>query len=125
MPGFDGTGPRGMGSRTGGGRGVCPPGAGQVYGANYAGGIWAGRGSGRGGVPWGGGRGRAWGGGRGRGWYDSGAYAGPAAAPYGYPAAGAPEQELAFLQNQASALNQEIERIRARIDELQSRDTQK
>jgi len=25
MPGFDGTGPRGMGSRTGWGRGFCPP----------------------------------------------------------------------------------------------------
>ena len=32
MPGFDGTGPRGMGPMTGGGRGLCGP-----YGARYGG----------------------------------------------------------------------------------------
>lgn len=32
MPGFDGTGPAGMGPMTGGGRGLCNP-----YGARYAG----------------------------------------------------------------------------------------
>ena len=34
MPGFDRTGPMGMGPRTGGGRGFCQPGAGY---ANYGG----------------------------------------------------------------------------------------
>lgn len=55
MPGFDRTGPRGQGPRTGGGRGYCGPDPNP--GAPL-------RGVGRGGVPWGGGRGRCWGGGR-------------------------------------------------------------
>jgi len=67
MPGFNGTGPQGLGPRTGGGFGYCPPGAGPVpvgYGGIYRG---VGLGVGRGGYPRGGGRGRAWGGGRGFG----------------------------------------------------------
>lgn len=53
MPGFDGTGPRGMGSMTGGGRGFCSPytartawrpfslrrGPGYGYGYGYASGL--------------------------------------------------------------------------------------
>jgi len=31
-----------------------------------------------------------------------------------------PEQEIAFLKNQSTAMEQEIERIRSRIDELSS-----
>lgn len=58
MPGFDGTGPRGQGPRTGGGWGRCAPLQGE------AGAV---LGVGRGGVPRGGGMGRCWGGGRG-GW---------------------------------------------------------
>jgi hypothetical protein len=81
MPGFDGTGPRGQGPMTGGGRGFCAmphqpygsfgygfrapnlPGQGMPYGSPAFG-------AGRGGLPWGGGRGRVFGGGRGfrRGW---------------------------------------------------------
>ena len=58
MPGFDRTGPRGEGPLTGGRRGLCVP---QGYRpAGYYG-------AGRGGRPWGGGRGFAWGGGRGYG----------------------------------------------------------
>jgi hypothetical protein len=105
MPGFDGTGPMGMGSRTGGGRGFCPPGPGAAYG--YGAGLY--RGAGRGGIPRGGGRGYAWGGGRGRGWY------GPAAPAW------SPEQESAMLESQASALEQELQRLRSRIDELAGR----
>jgi len=118
MPGFDGTGPMGMGSRTGGGRGFCPPGAGSAY--SYAAGF--NRGAGRGGIPWGGGRGRAWGGGRCRGWY------GPVAPAWGnapFAAAYSPEQEISFLQNQSAALEQEIQRMRARIDELESKGEEK
>ena len=75
MPGFDGTGPRGQGPRTGGGRGFCSPGIGAApysgyyhwgyptQGNPYASGF----GVGRGGFPRGGGRGRTFGGGRGRG----------------------------------------------------------
>lgn len=65
MPGFDGTGPRGFGSMTGRGLGYCAGGPRPSYG-------WGGYGVGRGGIPWGGGRGRAWGGGRGRGWWGRG-----------------------------------------------------
>jgi len=68
MPGFDGTGPMGQGPMTGRGRGFCAqrttpapiknsprfPAPNVVFGA------------GRGGIPWGCGRGRAFGGGRGR-----------------------------------------------------------
>jgi len=113
MPGFDGTGPRGMGSRTGGGRGFCPPGTGPLYGT-YGAGWFAGRGAGRGG-----GRGRAFGGGR--GWYGPAAFFGPTVPPYGfYPAAAAwtPEQEVEFLKNQSAAMEQELEQIRGRIDAL-------
>lgn len=75
MPGFDGTGPKGQGPRTGGGRGFCSP----ERGASPSGDPhWNYRtrnypytsyfGVGRGGLPRGGGRGRAFGGGRGRRW---------------------------------------------------------
>ncbi|NWG00282.1 MAG: DUF5320 domain-containing protein [Thermoanaerobaculaceae bacterium] len=57
MPGFDRTGPRGQGPRTGWGRGGCHPATGEAV---------APRGVGQGGAPWGGGRGCCWGGGRGR-----------------------------------------------------------
>jgi len=59
MPGFDGTGPAGMGPGTGGRRGNCPP-------SSY---VAPGYGAGRGGRPGGCGRGRARGGGRGRVYY--------------------------------------------------------
>ena len=112
MPGFDGTGPRGMGPMTGGGRGFCSPwGRGRIY--NFGGGYGFGlrHGSGRGyrfgmGVP----------------------YTG--AVPYGY--AGAPvgadpyapqmtrEQELDFLRSQAEAIKGQLEQIDARIKELEA-----
>ena len=80
MPGFDGTGPRGMGPMTGGGRGFCNP-----YGPFYGtmpryGSAWGGRGGG-----FGRGMGRGRGIGRGMGY----PYAyGPRTpyAPYPYPA---------------------------------------
>ena len=76
MPGFDGTGPLGQGPMTGGGRGFCampyraygPSGYGvrapyhSSYGRPFDGPIF---GASRGGLPWGGGRGRVFGGGRG------------------------------------------------------------
>jgi len=81
MPGFDGTGPRGMGPMTGGGRGFCampyrgyeaygygfqapeypPTGITPSYRRPFYGSIF---GAGRGGLPWGGGCGRVFGGGR-------------------------------------------------------------
>ena len=78
MPGFDGTGPKGQGPRTGGGRGFCSTGIGATPQSGYGFPHWgyrtqgypyaSGFGVGRGGSPRGGGRGRAFGGGRGRRW---------------------------------------------------------
>ena len=96
MPGFDGTGPRGMGPMTGGGRGFCAvplPAAWPTY-------------SGRGAYPP----------------YGAPYYgAGPAAlgaVPF------APqmtrEQELGFLKNQAQAMRGQLEQIDARIQKLGS-----
>jgi hypothetical protein len=76
MPGFDGNGPMGRGPMTGGGRGFCampdkgygPSGYGMrapyfpFSGRPFYGTVF---GVGRGGLPWGGGRGRCFGGGRG------------------------------------------------------------
>lgn len=110
MPGFNGTGPMGMGPRTGGGRGLCPPGSGASYGygAGFA------RGAGRGGIPRGGGRGRAWGGGR--GW--QGAYAaGPEGAFNFTPQA--PATEIEMLRSRSVAMEQELRQMRARIEELE------
>jgi hypothetical protein len=115
MPGFDGTGPRGLGPRTGGGFGFCGPGAGPAP-AGYAPGVVYG--VGRGGIPWGGGRGRAFGGGRGRWWRSAYPYAYP---PYGavapYPAA-APVDEQAFLENELAQLEQQLAAVKNRLAEI-------
>ena len=104
MPGFDGTGPRGEGSMTGGGRGFCITG----YAERRPYGFY---GVGRGGMPWGGGRGRAWGGGRGRGRGMGRGYAFAAARP-------GPEDERAYLADQLSGLESEIREIKERLEEL-------
>ena len=110
MPGFDGTGPRGMGPRTGGGRGFCPP-------------SWPGA------SPFG-----AWSRGpwptapviqapypfysatRGIPYY--GATATPGAVPY------APqmtkEQELDFLKSQAEVMRGQLEQIESRTRDLEA-----
>jgi len=106
MPGFDGTGPLGQGPRTGGGFGVCPPGAGVAPVAVPPG---VGYGVGRGGRPRGGGRGRAFGGGRGS-WGRS-----QWLAPWQPPA---PQQETNMLQRQAEAIEGQLDAIRKRLDEL-------
>jgi len=114
MPGFDGTGPAGMGPRTGGGRGFCSPGAGPDY---------VNRGAGRGGIPWGGGRGRARGGVRSRRWCGQTDYYSYGPPPYGaYQPYNQPtvEQEMEFLRNRSSFLEQELEQIRKKLDGLSS-----
>ena len=120
MPGFDGTGPRGMGPMTGGGRGFCSPwGIGAAlrgYGVPPAVGY---------GYPY---------------YRGAGApypfYGAPAAAPGAapYPAYGAPtgqvpftpqmtkEQELDFLRNQAQAVKGQLEQIEARMRELETKE---
>lgn len=92
MPGFDGTGPRGQGSFTGGGRGYCvdyfTPGSGIRRGFGY--GLGRGRGLGRG-------LGRRF----------TRGLAGPG-------------DELQNLKNQANLMREEIEVINQRIKELES-----
>ena len=114
MPGLDGTGPRGMGPMTGGGRGFCNPGG------------------------MGGGWGRGIGGGRGMGWgrgISYAPYARPAAAPFyggGYaPQTGAglwaspygpqmtKEEELNLLRDQAQMLGEQLQGIQKRVEELE------
>jgi len=97
MPGFDGTGPRGMGPMTGGGRGFCSPwgigAASRAYGVPPRAGY---------GYPY----------------YGAGPIT-PGAMPF------APqmtrEQELDFLKNQTQAMRGQLEQIEARIQELGSK----
>jgi len=98
MPGYDGTGPRGMGPMSGRARGYCAvPGGGRGLGTGFG----MGRGI----------RGRRAFGGFGRGW-GLGYRAGPAVEPI------APQDELGSLRREADALEAELAQIRGRIDEL-------
>lgn len=117
MPGFDGTGPAGRGSRTGGGFGFCSPGAGPAPAGSARG---VGYGVGRGGFPWGGGRGRTFGGGRGR-WrrvgFSRGSHpywAGPAT-----PVAGAPDEKT-FLEDELAYLEQQLTSVKSRLAEMEA-----
>jgi len=135
MPAGDGTGPMGMGSRTGRGMGYCA-GSGA---AGYDAPSWVNPGPGRrfygrGGQRGRGGRGGRWGGygaGRGGGWgWRSQAYAPrwaqwgpPPATAYGAPF-GAPdappsqEQEVEMLRDEAQWLKEQLDAINQRMDEL-------
>jgi len=114
MPGFDGTGPQGMGPKAGGGRGFCTPGT-SAYASGYINSAICG--AGRGGIPRGGGRGRAIGRGRGR-WscrtipFDAQQY-------YHEPNSA---QTIDFLKNQASFLEGELAAIQKRIKELEKKE---
>ncbi|MBU9888354.1 MAG: DUF5320 domain-containing protein [Candidatus Omnitrophica bacterium] len=110
MPGGDRTGPTGMGPMTGRAAGYCASYAGPGY-ANPVVGRRFGLGLGWG---WGRGRGGGFGRGFGRGW---GAYA--YAAPY-YPAELSPTREAEVLRDQAKTMQQEIDAINRRIQELES-----
>jgi len=115
MPGFNGTGPQGMGPKTGGGRGFCTPGTTN----NYNTGTY--RGIGRGGAPWGGGRGRSWGGGQNRGMYGNtgnNAYTAPPYGAYDPNPAQNTQQEIDFLKNQACTIEQELSQIKKKIELL-------
>ena len=109
MPGFDGTGPMGQGPMTGGGRGFC------AVPGGYAPGFF---GLGRGGLPWGGGRGRGFGGGRGwgrgMGWGLAPQY--PPAMPYD------PMYDTGYdtgLQAQLDAMTKENQELKARLEQLE------
>jgi hypothetical protein len=113
MPGGDGTGPLGLGSKTGRGAGYC---AGYPV-AGYMNSVpGRGRGFGRG---WG--RGRGWN----RGWYGYGpawGYPNWATPAYGNPYAPefTPKQEAQMLREEAKAMQSEIDSINQRITELES-----
>lgn len=112
MPGFDQTGPRGMGPMTGGGRGLCNP-RGirpgyQSYGFGFRGAspAWPYVGRGRGGMP--------------RCWYpgvsgEGSANAMPPVSSY-QPS---PQEELGFLKEQSNTIKHEMEEIERRIQELE------
>ena len=105
MPGFDGTGPRGQGPFTGGGRGYCVGYPAQGYMNPVRGGFGYGRGFGRG---------------RGFGWRGA---VSPYGNPYGNPYGAAnvtPQTEAQFLRDQAGAMQEEINAINARLKELES-----
>ncbi|MCD6599270.1 MAG: DUF5320 domain-containing protein [Dehalococcoidia bacterium] len=128
MPGFDGTGPAGLGPMTGGGRGFCNPGsAGRWYGLGRGGGFgfrggsppWPFVGVGRGGLP--------------RGAYPGVAgmptspdypyYNNPSVMSYGgnpYAPQMTREQELDFLKTQTEAMKEQLEQIGARMKELET-----
>jgi hypothetical protein len=130
MPGLDGTGPRGMGPMTGGGRGLCNPYSPLNAGASYRPwgyGAWTPYG-----VPW-----------TPRGPYGAwGAYAAQPYMGFGFPPRWGgrmgfgpgfgwgfglgmtqpdPGAELAFLEGQADLLSQQLEAVKARIAELQEK----
>ena len=109
MPGFDGTGPRGMGPMTGGGRGFCSP---WGIGASIRAGIAPPFSRipypfNRGYAPYTG----AWG-------MPYGAAATPGAVPFAPQVTR--EQELDFLRNEAKAAREQLEQIETRIQSLTS-----
>ena len=116
MPGFDRTGPRGMGPMTGGGRGLCNPRGirpeylGYGFGFRGASPAWPYIGRGRGGLP--------------RCWYP-GMWGGAVphaagAVPY-WPTPNR-EEELGLLKNQADVMKRDMEEIESRIRELEKID---
>ena len=112
MPGFDGTGPTGMGAMTGGMRGLCNP--------NYqsSGSVGFRPGPGRGGGRGRGYRNMYWATGL-PGWrrpYPAGFQGTPFTAPY--PGG----QEIDSLRNQAEALKAELDAVNARLQEIESGD---
>lgn len=109
MPGFDGSGPQGLGPMTGGRRGVCATGSPRTgYNAGYGYGWGRGRRGGfRFGAGFGPGRGfRRFGG---RFPLDYGPAYGPISA----------EDEKSMLKADAQDLQRELEAIQKRIDELE------
>ena len=102
MPGFDRTGPRGMGPMTGGGRGLCVSRSGRVggyggFGFRGASPPWPYVGRGRGGYS--------------RCWYP-GFYGAPA---HPYPAY---NQEIDYLKSQAEAMKEQLSQVEDRIKQI-------
>ena len=124
MPGFDGTGPSGMGSITGWGRGFCKPSR-TVYGPaptfrpgyrgyGYGQGFAQGRGF-RGGLGPGFGKGRGYG----RSFYLNRAYS-STGRRYGDSYGMNSEDEINMLKHEADAMKRDLDAINQRIKELES-----
>ena len=96
MPGFDGTGPRGMGPMTGGSRGFCSPRGLGVASRPY--GAFQGRGYG---YP-----------------YYTAEPGAPGAVPFTPQMTR--EQEIDFLKNQSQTMKGQLEQIESRIQKLGS-----
>ncbi len=108
MPGFDGSGPQGMGPMTGGARGFCnPAGAGNPAGFGYGRGMAYRRGGGRGGFGPGRGLRRGFSGGQ-------PLPVQPAAYPY------SASNEVETLKAQAASVKATLEQINRRISELET-----
>jgi hypothetical protein len=107
MPGFSRTGPSGAGPRTGWGRGLC----GTTGGSSRF--SWGGilRGIGRGGIPWGGGKGRCFGGGT--SWW-RGRFTG--SMPFL-----STQDEAEVLKNQLATAEAEITAMKSRLEELEKK----
>ena len=111
MPGYDGTGPRGMGSMTGGGRGYCVVPAGRAVG-NMPAGRFLRRGGGRGL------RNRYYATGM-TGWQRA-AYGDPVyGGQYPYASHRTAEEEKEALRSEAELLKQELSDIQSRISTLE------
>ena len=109
MPGFDGTGPMGMGPMTGGGRGFCVAPVADIRPRPF-GRRFFGRGGGRGY----------------RHWYYATGLPRWARAGYGYPASGvdympefSKEEESAMLKEEAEALKEELNAVEERLSALE------
>lgn len=117
MPFGDGTGPQGLGPRTGRGAGYCA-GFGLPGSMNP---LRGGAGSGFG--RWGRAVGCYWyGGGRGRrNWYRATGMPGWARTGYGYPYVSSytADQELSFLRDEAEFLRRQLEEIQTRISTME------
>ncbi len=117
MAGGNGTGPMGLGPKTGRAAGFCAGFSVPGY-MNPMRGM--GFGAGRGGRPYGGGRGRAWGGGRGWGWRANIPYN-----PYYEPVPEMynqnmnPQDEIKFQKDQIAFLQEQIKATHQRIKELE------
>jgi hypothetical protein len=109
MPGFDGTGPMGLGPMSGGRRGLCNP-ANAGYGRGFGGTFGFGRGMGLG---------RGFRGGIGRGIGRAFAWRFGNQPPY-YPAYEPnPEEELNMLKAEANSLKNSLGMINRRIAEME------
>ena len=126
MPGFDGTGPMGAGSMTGGGRGLCNP-AYAGYGPGYGRGFGYGRGYGRGRGfrrGFGAGYGRGFGYGRGYGGRVFSPAWGAGYAPTYGPYTMNPQDEAGMLRDEAECMKQELDAIQKRLEELEAKSQQ-